>query len=241
MNNSGGVSKASRILVIDDDPDITKLLTAILQPQGFVVYAACDGRDGLKSAYELHPELIILDIMMPGIDGWDVCSRLRELTEVPILMLTARSAESDMLRGFVLGADDYMKKPFSKSELEVRIRALLRRKKYNGNGNSAITRYTDNQLMINLETQVVECEGKLVELSATEYSLLSCLVRNMGKTVTHAQLLREVWGCEYGNLSSTLTLYICYLRKKLQRPDQKHKYIHTQWGRGYCFMPRNEI
>ena len=103
MEHTGGANIGSRILVIDDDPDIAKLLTTILQPQGFVVYQACDGKEGLKDAYELHPDLIILDVMMPGIDGWDVCTRLRELTDVPILMLTARSAESDVLRGFVSG------------------------------------------------------------------------------------------------------------------------------------------
>jgi len=240
MEYIGGAGAGSRILVIDDDADIAKLLTAILKPLGFVVYHGCDGKEGLKNAYELHPDLIILDVMMPGIDGWDVCARLRELTDVPILMLTARSAESDMLRGFVLGADDYMKKPFSKAELEARVRALLRRKK-NHNGSSDINHYTDKVLSIDLETQAVELDGNVLDLSATEYSLLACLVRNMGRTVTHGQLLREVWGCEYGNLSTTLTLYICYLRKKLEVSQHDHKYIHTQWGRGYCFVPLNEI
>src|SRR5215208_1631632 len=151
--------------------------------------------------------------MMPNLNGWDVCTRLRELTEVPILMLTARSAEADMLRGFLLGADDYMKKPFSKAELEARIQALLRRKNQKGNGNSSISHYSDNVLSINLETQVTEFDGKALDLSATEYSLLACLVRNMGRTVTHGQLLREVWGSECRNLSTTLALYVCYLRK----------------------------
>lgn len=241
MEHNGGASNASRILVIDDDPDIAQLLTAILRPQGFTVYQACDGKEGLKSAYELHPDLIILDVMMPNMDGWDVCARLRELSDVPTLMLTARAAESDVLRGFVSGADDYMKKPFSKAELVARVQALLRRKKYNGNGNSNVNHYTDKFLYINLDAQVVKREGKVLDLSATEYSLLSCLVRNMGRTVTHSQILREVWGSEYGDLSSTLTLYICYLRKKLEGSRSKHHYIHTQWGRGYCFMPLNEI
>ena len=135
MELLGETSKGSRILVIDDDPDIAKLLTIILKPQGFAVSRACDGREGLKNTYELHPDLIILDVMMPGMDGWDVCTRLRELADVPILMLTARSAEQDLLRGFALGADDYMKKPFSNAELEavfgpyydVRRTALVRR------------------------------------------------------------------------------------------------------------------
>jgi len=242
MEVNGGANTVSRILVIDDDPDVAKLLTTILRPQGFVVYQACDGKEGLKNAYELHPDLIILDVMMPHTNGWDVCTRLRELTDVPILMLTARAAEADMLRAFTLGADDYLKKPFSRAELEARIRALLRRKNsHNENEIPGSGHYADKLLNINMETQMVELEGKPLDLSATEYSLLTCLVRNKGRTVTHSQLLREVWGCEYGNLSTTLTLYICYLRKKLEDSQHGHQYIHTQWGRGYCFMPINEI
>jgi two-component system KDP operon response regulator KdpE len=238
MEHIVGSGKGSKILVIDDDPDIAKLLTIILKAQGFSIFQAFNGKDGLKRVYELHPDLIILDVMMPELNGWDVCPRIRELSDVPILMLTARSAESDLLRGFVLGADDYLKKPFSKAELEARVRALLRRKKNHHQG-SDISQYTDQVLKINLETQAVELDGKAVDLSVTEFSLLACLVRNMGRTVTHSQLLREVWGCEYGNMSTTLTLYIHYLRKKLENSKHNHEYIHSQWGRGYCFIPIN--
>lgn len=241
MQPIGGTKVGYRILVIDDDPEIAKLLTTILKPQGFTVYDACDGKQGLKSAYELHPDLIILDIMMPCIDGWDTCARLRELTDVPILMLTARTTESDLVRGFMSGADDYMKKPFSKVELEARIRALLRRRvNYNRENSSGINHYSDRWLNINLETQVVELKGRVLDLSATEYSLLACLVRNTGRAVTHSQLLREVWGSEYGDVS-VLTLYIYYLRKKIEDSQHDHQYIHTQWGRGYCFMPLDEV
>jgi DNA-binding response OmpR family regulator len=173
------------------------------------------------------------------LDGWEVCTRLRELSDVPILMLTARTAEADMLRGFVLGVDDYLKKPFSKAELEARIRALLRRQK-NRSGGQDIHQYTDKVLKIDLETHAVELKGQVLDLSVTEFNLLACLVRNMGRTVTHRQLLREVWGSEYGNVSTTITLYIHNLRKKLQIPPHDHEYLHTQWGQGYCFVPFHE-
>jgi DNA-binding response OmpR family regulator len=240
MEYIGGLNLGSRVLVIDDDPDIAKLLTAILKPLGFVVFTACDGMEGLKNAYELHPDLVILDVMMPGMDGWEVCTRLRELSDVPILMLTARSAEADMLRGFVLGVDDYMKKPFSKAELEARVRALLRRQKHH-NGGPDVSRYADTVLNIDLETRSVELHGETLDLSVTEYDLLSCLVRNMGRTVTHRQLLREVWGCEHEKLSTTLTLYVHHLRKKLKDGRHNHEYLHTQWGVGYCFVPVKEF
>ena len=239
MGSSGGVNKRSRILVIDDDLDHTKLLGVILQPQGFLVYPATNGTEGLKYAYELHPDLVILDVTMPGMDGWDVCNRIRELSDVPILMLTARSSESDMLRGFVLGADDYMKKPFSKAELEARVRALLRRHKIH-TGCPDFNHYTDKVLDIDLETHTVELNGQALDLSVTEYNLLACLVRNMGRTVSHRQLLREVWGTECGNISTTLTLYIHNLRKKLKNSPGNHEYLHTQWGQGYCFVPLHE-
>jgi len=242
MTYLGGTNVGAKILVIDDDPDVAKLLFVMLKPLGLAVHHACDGKEGLRTAYEIQPDLIILDVMMPFLDGWDACTRLRELSDVPILMLTSCTSESDLLRGFTLGADDYVKKPFSKLELEARVQALLRRQKnHRANRSVGISHYKDDFLNIDLETQVVEREGDPLDLSSTEYSLLSCLVHNMGKTVTHSQLLRDVWGCEYGNLSSSLTLYIYYLRKKLEDPQGGHKYIHTQWGRGYCFLPLNEI
>ena len=239
MDRVGGPQKGSRILVIDDDPGIAKLLTIILQQQGFVVYQAFDGKEGLKSAYELHPALVILDVMLPGLDGWEICTRLRELSNVPILMLTARTTEADMLRGFELGADDYLKKPFSKAELEARVRALLRRRENQGRC-SGISHYKDRLLNIDLETQSVDIQGKVLDLSATEFSLLACLVRNTGIIVPHRQLLREVWGSEDGTMSPTLALYIHNLRKKLKESQLSHEYLHTHWGRGYCFVPLNE-
>jgi DNA-binding response OmpR family regulator len=239
MGAIGGPSKGTRILIIDDDPDVVRLLKAILQPYGYVIYRACDGKEGLKSAYECHPALIILDVMMPGLDGWDTCARLREMTDVPILMLTACTAEVDMLHGFELGADDYLKKPFTKTELEARVRALLRRHTTQRRI-SEISHYADSVLNIDLDRQTVDFEGNTVDMSVTEFSLLACLVRNMGTIVPHRQLLREVWGHEDGHTASTLMFYVHSLRKKLKNSQSDHEYLHTQWGRGYCFVPLNE-
>ncbi len=230
-----------KVLVIDDDPDLGKLIEVILKPMDINVLLAFSGKEGLKRAYEIHPDLVILDVMMPGMDGFDVCTRLREMANIPVLMLTARAAPADMLRGFNVGVDDYLRKPFNKDELIARVHALLRRSNTQGGRDSSdFTSYHDEWLDIDLHTEVVKLGGKTIKLSPMEYSLLACLVRNMGKIVPHRQLLQEVWGSAYGDPSSTLTLYIFYLRKKLEDNKHGHQYIHTQWGRGYWFFPRNK-
>lgn len=229
-----------KVLVIDDDPELGKLVEVMLRPADLMVTQAYSGIEGLRKAYDLHPDLIILDIMMPGMDGFEVCARLRELVNIPILMLTACTAEANILQGFRAGADDYVKKPFSKAELEARLGALLHhRNNHFGNDSSETDHYTDRLLKINLETQLVELAGNTLELSPIEYNLLACLVRNIGNIVPHRQLLQEVWGSMYGNPTSTLTLYIHYLRKKLEDSQHGHQYIRTQSGRGYWFSPRN--
>ena len=197
--------------------------------------------DGLKKAYEIHPDLVILDIMMPDLDGFDVCARLRELTAVPILMLTARTNDSDLIRGFNVGVDDFVKKPFNKSELEARVRALLRRSNaHDSSDSSYITTYQDSVLEIDLASQTVKIQGEIVEFSPREYSLLACLVKEQGKIVSHRELVREIWGGLYANEPSMSSLYVHYIRRKLQDGEHGHHYIHTLWGRGYWFEPRKE-
>ena len=233
--------KDKKILIVDDEPEIRIMIERFLRKEGFFrIYTAADCATALSFCHTGKPDIVILDVMLPDGDGFSLLSSIRQFSDMPVLFLSARGEDEDRLLGLGLGADDYIKKPFSKAELEARIRALLRRKK-NHDGNSEIRHYTDRVLNINLETQAVELEGKALNLSVTEFSLLACLVRNMGRTVTHSQLLREVWGCEYGNMSTTLTLYIHYLRKKLENSKHDHEYIHTQWGRGYCFVPINQI
>lgn len=225
-----------KILVIDDDPDIAKLINLILKPRGLITYHAVDGQDGLKQAYELQPDLIILDIMMPVHDGYEVCARLRELSDVPILMLTAKSQASDVTRGFAVGADDYVKKPFSNEELVSRIESLLRRKKTTDATNN-LKSYSDGYLEVELASQKVTVQGEEISLTPTELKLLSFLIRHPNKTLPTRTLLTEVWGDAYSHEKSLLSLYVHQLRQKLKEGEAEHKYIQTQWGQGYCFNP----
>lgn len=231
-----------KILLIDDDRELGRLVDTILRPLETTLYQAYSGAEGLHKAYELHPDLVILDIMMPDMDGFDVCARLREMANVPVLMLTARTNDTDMMRGFTVGADDFVRKPFKKNELEARVRALLRRSNNHNNhaGDSYITAYRDDVLEVDLSAQTVKLCGQIVELTPREYEVLACLVREQGKIVSHHELAREVWGEPSANGPSVSSLYIFYLRKKLEDGQHGHQYIHTHWGRGYWFEPRQE-
>jgi two-component system KDP operon response regulator KdpE len=230
-----------KVLVIDDDSEMQKLIKAVLTPLELAVHQAYSGEDGLRQIYTIHPDLVILDVNMPGMDGFEVCSRMREFSNFPIMMLTARIQEKDLLHGFNVGVDDFLRKPFSKNELEARVRALLRRSTNNRNDSeiSYITVYMDPVLEINLSSKVVKLLGNIVELSPKEYDLLAFLVRERGKIVSHRELVREAWGELYINDPASISLYIHYLRKKLKDGKHGHEYIRTLWGRGYWFAPRN--
>jgi two-component system KDP operon response regulator KdpE len=224
-----------KILLIDDETTLAEMLALKLEPKGYEIISSRNGSDGLKMAYQHHPDLIILDIMMPDMDGWETCRRLRELSNVPIIMLTAKSSEEDVVRGFRLGADDYVKKPFSIQELEERIRAVLKRS--NGSDKPTNLIYDDGKIKIDLERQQVFKEGQLIHLTSTEFRLLSCLVKHQGITVTHDELLTEVWGPAYIDATACLSLYIRYLREKLEDNPSEPQYIRTKWGAGYWFAP----
>jgi DNA-binding response OmpR family regulator len=233
------LSLNKKVLVIDDDPDLGKLIAASLKPLELSIYQAYSGEDGLMQAYTVHPDLVILDIIMPGLGGFDVCSRLRELSSFPILMLTACAHENDMLHSFKVGVDDFLRKPFSKNELEARVRVLLRRSSNKDSAElSYINAYTDSVLQIDLSIKTVKLKGNLVDLSPKEYDLLACLVREPGKIISHRELVRAAWGEPYISGPAESSLYIHYLRNKLKDGQYGHKYIHTLWGRGYWFAPR---
>ncbi len=230
-----------KILMIDDDPEVGKLVEAILKPLGITVHQAFSGEEGLKQMYVIHPDMAILDVTMPGLDGFDVCARIREFSDFPILMLTARAHESNMLHGFNVGVDDFLRKPFNKSEFEARVLALLRRSKSQSSAEIAyITAYTDPVLDIDLSSKTVKLNVEIVELSPKEYDLLACLVSEKGKMLSHRTLVREAWGEAYINSQAEISLYIYYLRNKLKDGQYGHRYIRTVWGRGYLFAPRND-
>jgi DNA-binding response OmpR family regulator len=224
------------ILVIDDDHDLTVMLKAQLERRNYRVVVAANGREGLQKAYQARPDLIILDIMMPEMDGWEVCQRLRELSNVPIIMLTARNIKGDIVKGLESGADDYLTKPFSAAELEARIQAVLRRSESNdGKSKSRSSFYSNGYLTIDFDRRTVKVRGEVIELTPTEFKLLSCLVRNEGRVLPHRYLLTEVWGPEYADEVDYVKLYVRYLRLKIEEDPSEPVYIQTEWGIGYRF------
>ncbi|HHY88814.1 MAG TPA: response regulator transcription factor [Chloroflexi bacterium] len=226
-----------KILVIDDDETLTEVLELNLRAKGYQVMTANTGLDGIKLAYETHPDLIVLDVMMPEMDGYDTCKRLREMSDVPILFLTAKGLEQDLIKGFEVGGDDYVRKPFSLREVEARVQALLKRRV---NRDKSDNHYDDGRLRIDLETQHVYRDGEMVHLTPTEFRLLRALVKNMGAVVTHEELLREAWGEGYTDATASLSLYIRYLREKIEDNPGDPNYILTKWGIGYWFADRRQ-
>ncbi len=222
------------ILVIDDDPGLLTLLRLGLEREGFRVITADGGKAGLRQAYENRPDVIILDIMMSDMDGWRTCQRLRHVCDTPIIMLTAKSGRADVLRGLSLGADDYLTKPCSFDELKARIRTVLRRA---GAGENVSWRavYDDGDLRIDMTTGNVANRGKPIHLTPTEARLLMYLVSQSGRIVPHRELLTSVWGPEYAEEVGYLSVYIRYLRRKIESDPANPRYIRTRWGMGYFF------
>ncbi|MFO8059408.1 MAG: response regulator transcription factor [Bacillota bacterium] len=219
-----------QILVIEDDRSIQELLRLYLERDGFAVKLASDGDEGLDSVYETPPALVILDIMLPGIDGWEVCRRIRDKHDMPIIMLTARDAVSDRINGLELGADDYVTKPFDPRELVARVRAVLRRSR-----GQVETHLEFGDFSINYDRRRVVRNGSEVYLTAKEFDLLWLLANHPGRVFTRDQLLDQVWGYEfYGNVR-TVDVHIRHLRQKIEPDSGNPQYIVTVWGVGYKF------
>ena len=220
------------ILLIDDDGTLRELLASHLQTAGYVPLAAPDGAAGLRLAAERAPDLVVLDVMMPGMDGWQVIERLRALAPVPIILLTAKTEEIDKLHGFRLGVDDYVTKPFSFAEIVARVGAVLARA---AQPETRPQHVTSGDLTINFEQRHVTRDGKPVELTPTEYRLLEMLAQHARRTVPAEHLLAEVWGSEYAGEAEQVKHYIWTLRKKLEADPGDPKHILTERGFGYRF------
>ena len=227
-----------RILVVDDEPRYVRLIEANLKTEGFDVLKAYDGESGIEQVVAQSPDLVLLDIMMPGMDGFATCNRIREFSNVPIIVVTAKGDERDRVRGLNLGADDYIVKPFSATELLARVRAVLRRAARSADGYQQENIYHDN-LRIELARAEVILDNKVVYLSATEYRILLQLARNIGKVVSAEQLLRDVWGEEYMKDKEILWVSISRLRQKLELDPHQPRHIVTRSGIGYT-MPALE-
>src|ERR687896_766042 len=223
-----------RILVVDDDADIRGLVRELLERRGFAVAEAKDGREALQEFYSGRPDLVILDVGMPGMDGWATLERIRELSDVPVVMLTARSAELEKTRGLRAGADDYVTKPFGRQELLARIEALLRRA---GRREAAPERYSDAFLTIDFAQREVKAGGQAVELTPLEFKLLTAFVRHPNQVLSHEQLLDLVWGGTDASREQ-VKLYVGYLRKKLSPDAPEETPIETRRGFGYAYRPR---
>jgi two-component system, OmpR family, response regulator len=220
----------ARLLVVDDEPNIRELLTASLRFAGFEVYPACDGAEALKLAEQHHPDLVVLDVMLPDLDGFTVTRRLRERgREMPVLFLTARDETSDKVAGLTVGGDDYVTKPFSLEEVVARIRAVLRRTGVGGRPDSG--RLIFHDLELDEDSHEVRRGGKLVELSPTEFKLLRYLMLNPNRVLSKAQILDHVWAYDFNGESGIVESYISYLRRKVD--DVEPSLIHTKRGVGY--------
>jgi two-component system, OmpR family, response regulator VicR len=224
-----------KVLVVDDNRELLRVLRNSLEQDNYQVTCTMDGEDGLRLAYNEQPDVVILDIMMSGTDGWEVCRRLRDFSAVPIVFLTSRSSEMDIVRGLNYGADDFLTKPFSLAELKARLEAVLRRNSGSYGSHEDEVTFDDGNLRIDLQHNQVLRQGRLVALSAKEFQLLSCLVRRAGEVIPHAELLHEVWGAGYVSELSDLALYIRYLRLKIEDDASKPRYIHTRFRVGYFF------
>jgi two-component system KDP operon response regulator KdpE len=225
-----------RILVVDDEPRMVRFIRLNLEHDGFQVSEASSGTQALEQLRNQLPDLVLLDIMLPDLDGFETLSMIREFSSVPVIMVTAKGEESERVRGLELGADDYIPKPFSPRELVSRIRAVLRRTEAPAPGSAHGPLTIDDRLKIDFDRREIWVAGRLVKLRPTEFRLLYHLVQNAGWVVPHDQLLAKVWGYEYRGETHYLRLYVNYLRQKLEQDPAHPKYILTEHGVGYRFV-----
>ena len=233
------MNKKSCVLLVEDDPRVLRLEQMVLEKEGFSVVVAASGEEALEMLAEITPSLIVLDVGLPGIDGFTACSRIREFSQVSIIMVTGKDFNEDKVRGLNLGADDYITKPFSPSELAARVKAALRRSEMNNHVTERAVQV--GELFIDFASNRVLLGNNEVMLSDTEYRLLSYLARNAGRIVTRDQILERIWGEEYVGEDHLLHVNIGRLRLKLEDKTRRPKYILTRRGIGYSFPTTEEI
>ncbi|WP_128983497.1 response regulator transcription factor [Streptomyces roseicoloratus] len=238
MSESTGPESRARILVVDDDPTVAEVVTGYLERAGFAVEHAADGLDALRGAEERRPELVVLDLMLPGLDGLEVCRRLRASGPVPVIMLTARGDEEDRITGLEVGADDYVTKPFSPRELVLRVESVLRRSRASAAATAARTRpvLRAGDLALDPVTRRATRTGEELALTLREFDLLAHFLEHPGTAHTREDLMRRVWGWDFGDLS-TVTVHVRRLRAKIEEDPARPRLIQTVWGVGYRFEP----
>jgi two-component system KDP operon response regulator KdpE len=230
-----GAEGAGKVLVIDDAPGIHQLLTMGLAGTGFEVFTALSGPEGLAEFIEHRPDVVVVDVLMPGMDGYELCRRLREISDAPIIMLSALRNESEIVRGLNAGADDYVTKPFSIGELTARIQAQLRRQRRAETAQRRLT-FDGGHLTIDLDRRSVTRDGEEVHLSPTEFRLLAYLVANANRVVPHRELVSQLWGPEGERLGPYLKIYVRRLRQKVEPDPAEPRYIISRHGTGYVFQ-----
>ncbi|MHB1132306.1 MAG: response regulator transcription factor [Chloroflexota bacterium] len=223
---------AKRVLVVEDDHKTAHLVELYLQKDGYRVAVASNGREGLEMARRVQPDLAILDLMLPEMDGLELCRRLRDESDLPVIMLTARSTEEDKLRGLDIGADDYVTKPFSPRELVARVRAVLRR---SGDAQEDLEDVALGDLLVSFTRHEVSKAGKPVELTPTEFGLLGLFIRHPYRAFSRLQLVENVFGLDYAGLERTVDVHVMNLRRKIETDPSCPRYIKTVFGVGYRF------
>jgi two-component system KDP operon response regulator KdpE len=229
--------QGKKILVIDDDVNLSQMLKFIFIKAGAQVFTAVDGREGLHRFYEERPDLVILDVRMPDVDGWETCQQIRIFSNVPIIMLTTLNRDEEIIRGLDYGADDFVSKPFSREVLLARARALLRRADAPPNDEVNFT-YNDDHLVVDLDKRRVLVRGEQIQLTDTEFRLLAYLLQNAGQVLTYETILDKVWGWEYQDSIEYVHVYLSHLRRKIEEDPRNPRYLLTERGVGYRFEKR---
>ena len=224
-----------KVLVVDDDAELLGLAETWLRNTGYEPLVARDGTEGVQMVYASRPDLVLLDVRMPRMDGWEACRRIREMCDTPIIMVSVNASQADRLKGFSLGIDDYVTKPFHFPELVARVQSVLRRSATATQREGENDSFHNEEIDVDWRSRQVWVRGQKTNLSPTEFRLLSCLINNRGWVVTHEEMLRKVWGPNYFGDKAYVKLYIRYLRQKLESDPSKPKWILTERGVGYLF------